>query len=60
MKRLKHKRIKPNLFKKRNDLIYHLFVDDKIAMEDIADIFRLDTGFVYQIIRYQKTKNLIN
>ena len=55
-----HKRIKPNLLEKRNDLIYRLFADDKIAMEDIAKIFRLDTGYIYQVIKFQKTRNLIN
>jgi hypothetical protein len=59
MKILKYKRIKPNLLKKRNDLIYRLFVDEKMAMEDIAKIFRLDTGFVYEIVRHQKVKDLI-
>ena len=59
MKVLRHKRIKPNLFNIRNDLIYRLFDNDKLAMEDIAKIFRLDIGFTYQIIKRQKVKNLI-
>ena len=43
----------------RNKAVYQLFVEDKLSMEDIGKIFVKTTGRIYQIIKFQKTKNLI-
>ena len=43
----------------RNKAVYQLFVEDKLSMEDIGKIFVKTTGRIHQIIKFQKTKNLI-
>ena len=43
----------------RNKIILKLFVEDKLSMEDIGKIFVKTTGRIHQIIKFQKTKNLI-